>query len=132
MLRWLHAWGWTVLWLLIVGRSGHAFPVTLGSALVLGVLLLPGVYLPLRLALKERNADLSGELMAPLAMALAGVFVSFVVLGFLSVVGFWDQRPAHATSAGVAVAVVALHVFASISIFLGERWLRLDGTGDDA
>ena len=132
MLRWLHAWGWTVLWLLIVGRSGHAFPVTLGSALVLGVLLLPGVYLPLRLALKERSADLSGELMAPLAMALAGVFVSFVVLGFLSVLGFWDQRPDHATSAGVAVAVVALHVFASISIFLGERWLRLDGTGDDA
>ncbi|WP_298429790.1 hypothetical protein [Ottowia sp.] len=131
MLRWLHAWGWTVLWLLIVGRSGHAFPVTLGRALVLGVLLLPGVYLPLRLAIRKHRLDASELLFSSLPVGFAGMALSLMVLGFLSVVGFWDKRPPSATMVGLAVAVVMLHLLASASIFLTERWLRLDATEDD-
>lgn len=73
MTRWLHAWGWVVLWLWIVGRSGRAFPIGLGSALVLAVLLVPGICLPLVLMRREDAPDLSGELSAPLAGLAVGI-----------------------------------------------------------
>ena len=87
MLRWAHAWGWTALCLLLSGRIGQAFPVSLGSAAVMALLLTPGVYLPLLLAQHEREPDLSGDLLASLAVALVGLFISFVLLGGLSLLG---------------------------------------------
>lgn len=129
MTRWLHAWGWVVLWLWIVGRSGHAFPIGLGSALVLAVLLVPGIYLPLVLMRREDTPDLSGELSAPLAVALGGLFFSSVVLGAVSLLGYWDQRPRGATLANLAVGIVGLHVLAAGSIALAE-W-RLWPQDDD-
>ena len=123
MARWLHAWGWVALWLLLVGRGSHAFPIGLFSALATAVLLVPGIYLPLVLMRREDAPDLSGELSAPLAAALAGLVFSAVVLGTASLFGFWDQRPRGATLVGLVVAVIALHVLAAVCIGFAERWL---------
>ena len=131
MPRWLHAWGWTALWIFIVGRAGNAFPIGVAGALVLGLVLAPGVYLPLVLARHEREPDMSGELSAPLAVAVGGVFISFLVLGGASLSGHWDQRPRGATLGGVAGAVVGLHLAAALCIGLAERWLWADGDGED-
>lgn len=123
MARWLHAWGWTALWLLLLGRASHAFPVGVAGAALLGLALVPGVYLPLRLAQREQAVDLSGELSAPLAVLVGGVFVSFLVLGGASLFGYWDQRPRGATMAGVAGAVLGLHLLGALCIAVAERWL---------
>ena len=122
MKRWLQAWAWVALWLWVLGRATHAFPVGLPGAAVLGALLTPGIYLPLVLARREEAPDVSGELSAPLAVALAGLVFSLVVLGALSLLGHWDQRPRGASFAGVAAAVVGLHVAAALCTGLAERW----------
>jgi hypothetical protein len=70
--------------------------------------------------LRERSADASGDLSAPLAVAVAGAFTSFVVLGFF---GFWDVRPAHATAFNVALSVLLLHGLGALCIALSEHWL---------
>lgn len=121
--RWAHAWGWTALWLLVLGRSTQAFPVGAAGAALLGLALVPGVYLPLVLMRRERSPDLSGSLSAPLTVLLGGVFVSFLVLGGASLFGYWDQRPRGATMHGVAAAVVGLHVLGALCIGAAEHWL---------
>lgn len=123
MLRAAHAWFWVAAWLYLLGRGTQAFPIGLVSAAVLGALLTPGIYGPLRLMERERSPDLSGDFSAPVAVAFAGLFISFAVLGFMSLMGFWDVRPAHATAFNVALAVVLLHGLAALCIALSEYWL---------
>ena len=123
MLRLAHAWFWVAAWLYLLGRGTQAFPIGVLRAVVLGAVLTPGIYGPLRLLRRERRPDLSGDFSAPVATAVAGLFISFVVLGFMSLMGFWDVRPRHAATFNLALAVVLLHGLAGLCIALSEYWM---------
>jgi hypothetical protein len=131
MKRWLHAWAWVAVWLWLLGRATQAFPMGLPGAVVLGAVLTPGVYLPLVLLRREHGLDLSGELASPFAVALAGLVLSAVLLGGVSLLGHWDQRPRGAGIGGVVAVVLWLHVLASICIGVAERWLWGDEDEED-
>jgi hypothetical protein len=129
--RWAHAWAWTALWLLALGHATQAFPIGVAGALVKGLLLVPGVYLPIVLVRRETVVDLSGELSAPLAALVAGLFVTFLVLGFGSLFGYWDKRPRGATWGGVAGATLGLHLLAGACIVVAERFIWPEDGDDD-
>lgn len=130
LLRWLHAWAWVAFWVWAVGKASHAYPVNFANALGMGAILTPGVYLPWVLARRENEPELSGMLSAPLATALAGGFVSYLVLGSSSLLGYWDRRPRGATMGGVLAAVVVLHLVAAVCIALAEPRLLPEGDDD--
>lgn len=123
MWRWMHAWFWTALWIYILGRSTHAFPVGPMGAVILGAVLVAGIYLPLVLMRREREPDLSGDLSPPIAVALGGLFISALALGATGLFGYWDQRPRGATLSGLAGAIVALHLLVPACIAAVEHWL---------
>lgn len=130
--RFVHAWAWTVAWLLLVQRLvlSHSMNVVLAAALSLVFMWL--IYLPL-MAWRTGGGDDAIEDLGlgtgKLSTLVGCICGSVLLLGFFNFLGHWDKRGPG--SGAVLVAAVLLHGAAMGSIALGERWLRLRGDEDD-
>ena len=124
VLRVLLAWALTALWLFVLGKMTHVAPVGVGGSLILGLILMPGIYLPIA-ALGAAEGDhktVSTVLLAP--SAVAGVAFSFLALGVVSFFGMWDGAKVDDSKISLIFTVFLLHALVIVSVkYLGKLWV---------
>ena len=133
LVRIVHAWAWTVLWLIILERSVLEYRIDVLLAAALGVVLTPLIYLPL-LAWREQEDDGMGAWSVRWDGGAVGAFVACVcmsglILALLNFLAHWDKRGPG--SAAAMMTAVLLHGLTTASIALSERWLGLRNDADD-
>ena len=82
LVRIVHAWAWTVLWLIMLERAILAHRIDVLLAAVLGVVLTPLIYLPL-LAWREQEDDGMGAWSVRWDGGAVGAFVACVCMSGL-------------------------------------------------
>lgn len=134
LLRSVHAWAWTAVWLIALERAILAYRIDPLLAGVLAVLFMPLVHLPLLAWRADRADDALKVEGAPFGVGHGFTFVacaatSALLLAFLNFLAHWDKG---GPGSGAALfAAVALHVLATLSIVFGERWFGLRQVADD-
>jgi hypothetical protein len=109
LLRLLHAWAWTALWLFILGKVTNVAPVGFGGALVLALLLTPAIYFPFAAL---NSADAENKFVVSLLVApgvLGGLAFSLLALGFVGFMGSWDGATPSTSKVSLFFTVFLLH-----------------------
>jgi hypothetical protein len=126
-LRLLLAWASTSVWLFVLGKMTQVAPVGVGGSLILGLLLIQGIYLPIAAL---GSADDDHKTVSALALApsvIGGMALSFLALGVVGFFGMWGGSKVDESKISLFFTVFLLHVLVIVSItYLGRLWLPSD------